>query len=227
MSTAPKALILLGPPGAGKGTHGAAIVEEFGLVHVATGDILRAAVAAGTELGREAKKYMDAGELVPDEVVIGIVREKLAEDDVRSRGVLLDGFPRTIPQAEALGEALQALGYADPCVLNLVVPEDEIVRRLSSRRVCRQCGAIYNLNIDGLDVGDKCPKCGGEIYQRDDDKPEAIRERLRVYQEQTAPLIDYYRSRGLLSDVDANGQIEEVRERVLAAARQCLGGNDQ
>ena len=220
-------LILLGPPGAGKGTHGSAVVAQYGLVHVATGDILRAAVAAGTELGREAKKYMDAGELVPDEVVIGIVREKLAEEDVRNSGVLLDGFPRTIPQAEALDQALEELGYKKPCVLNLVVPEEEIVRRLSSRRVCRKCGAIYNLNIDGLDVGDKCPKCGGEIYQRDDDKPEAIRERLRVYHQQTAPLIDYYRSRGLLTEVDANGQIEEVRERVLAAVRQCLGDNDK
>ncbi len=224
---AAQALILLGPPGAGKGTHGSAIVEQFGLVHVATGDILRAAVAAGTELGRQAKKYMDAGELVPDDVVIGIVREKLAEEEVKARGVLLDGFPRTIPQAEALGDALDELGYGEPCVLNLVVPEEELVRRLSSRRVCKQCGAIYNLNIDGLDVGDKCPKCGGEIYQRDDDKPEAIRERLRVYKEQTAPLIEYYQSRGLLREVDANGQIDEVRARVLAAARECLGGKDQ
>ena len=217
------AIILLGPPGAGKGTHGSAIVERLGLVHVATGDILRAAVAAGTELGREAKKYMDAGELVPDEVVIGIVREKLAEDDVRARGVLLDGFPRTIPQAEALDAALEELGYADPCVLNLNVPDEELIRRLSSRRVCRKCGAIYNLNIDGLDVGDRCPKCGGEIYQRDDDRPEAIRERLRVYYEQTAPLIDYYAARGVIVEVNAIGEIEEVRQRVLAAVQQCLG----
>lgn len=187
-------------------------------MHVSTGDMLREAVAAGTPLGQQAKRFMDAGELVPDEVVIGIVRDRLAQPDVQARGVLLDGFPRTVAQAEALNRVVEELGMCKPVVLNLEVPDEEVVRRLSTRRMCRKCGAIYNLEADGLDVGDKCPRCGGEIYQRSDDTPQAIRERLQVYYTQTQPLVDLYSSRGLLRPVDANGPVEEVRQRVLAAA---------
>ncbi len=214
---------MLGPPGAGKGTQGELLCQELGLVHVSTGDILRDAVARGTELGKLAKKYMDAGDLVPDEVVIGIVRERLAQDDARSRGVLLDGFPRTVPQAEALEGILEELGYQKPLVVDMVVPDDEVVRRLSTRRVCRQCGAIYNVERDKLDVGDRCPKCGGEIYQRDDDRPEAIRERLKVYYEQTAPLIDYYRQRSNMVEVNCVGSVEEVHSRLVEAVRERIG----
>jgi len=214
---------LLGPPGAGKGTQAEGLVERYGVVHVSTGDMLRAAVAQSTELGLQAKKYMDAGDLVPDELVIGIVRERLAEDDIQSGGVLLDGFPRTLPQAEALAKVLDELEMQTPLVINLEVDDEEVVRRLSTRRMCRQCGAIYNLDRDGLDVGDKCPKCGGEIYQRDDDKPEAIRERLRVYYEQTAPLIDYYKQRGMLLAVRSEGTVEEVTQRLMKALSERLG----
>lgn len=200
------------------------MVDAFGLVHVSTGDILRAAVAAGTDLGREAKRYMDAGELVPDSVVIGIARERLAESDVQSSGVLFDGFPRTLAQAEALGDALEELGMGPPTVVNLEVDDEEVVRRLSTRRMCRDCSAIFNLDADGLDVGDKCPKCGGKIYQRDDDKAEAIRERLRVYKEQTAPLIGFYGERGLLVTVCAVGEVDEVARRVVEAVARHVGG---
>jgi adenylate kinase len=193
------------------------------VVHVSTGDMLRAAVAAGTQLGRLAKQYMDAGELVPDEVVIGIVRERLAQADIQERGVLLDGFPRTLAQAEALAEVLSATGLPAPTVVNLKVGEDELVERLSTRRICRACGAIYNLRYDHLDVGDACPKCGGEIYMRDDDKPEAIRERLRVYHAQTAPLIEYYRALGQLIEVEAGGRPEEVGDVVVAAVSDVIG----
>lgn len=214
---------MLGAPGAGKGTQAERLVERYGVVHVSTGDMLRAAVAAGTQLGRLAKQYMDAGELVPDEVVIGIVRERLAQADIQERGVLLDGFPRTLAQAEALAEVLSATGLPAPTVVNLKVGEDELVERLSTRRICRACGAIYNLRYDHLDVGDACPKCGGEIYMRDDDKPEAIRERLRVYHAQTAPLIEYYRARGQLMEVEAGGRPEEVGDVVAAAVSDVIG----
>ena len=214
---------MLGAPGAGKGTQAERLVERYGVVHVSTGDMLRAAVAAGTQLGRLAKQYMDAGELVPDEVVIGIVRERLAQADIQERGVLLDGFPRTLAQAEALAEVLSATGLPAPTVVNLKVGEDELVERLSTRRICRACGAIYNLRYDHLDVGDACPKCGGEIYMRDDDKPEAIRERLRVYHAQTAPLIEYYRARGQLMEVEAGGRPEEVGDVVVAAVSDVIG----
>jgi adenylate kinase len=220
----PPVIILLGAPGAGKGTQAQKIVERYGCLHVSTGDMLRGAVAAGTEMGTLAKQYMDAGELVPDEVVIGIVRERLAEADVQERGVLLDGFPRTIAQADALATVLADLNLPLPIVVDMQVSEDEVVQRLSTRRMCRGCGAISNLTREGLDVGDKCPKCGGEIYQREDDKAEAIRERLRVYNAQTAPLVEYYQSRGLILTVCAEGTVESVNECVMAALTQRLGG---
>jgi adenylate kinase len=217
-------VILLGAPGAGKGTQATKIVERYGCLHVSTGDMLRGAVAGGTELGKLAKQYMDAGELVPDEVVIGIVKDRLGEADVQEKGVLLDGFPRTIAQADALAKVLDEVGLAEPVVVDMQVTEDEVVRRLSGRRMCRGCGAISNRDREGLDVGDKCPKCGGEIYQRDDDKPEAIRERLRVYNAQTAPLVDYYQERGLILAVCAVGKIEAVNDCVMRSLSERLGG---
>ncbi len=211
-------LILLGPPGSGKGTHAGWLSEKFGIPAISTGDILRAAVAAGTELGRKAKSYMDGGQLVPDEVMIGLIEERLRESDC-APGFLLDGFPRTVPQAEALDDLLRKLGWSLDAVLELDVDEEEIVRRLTSRRVCSRCGRIFNLVYDPPPADGRCPECGGEVIQRSDDREETVRNRLRVYHQQTAPLVEFYRDRGLLVSVDGNGSIEQVRERVLGALR--------
>lgn len=212
--------ILLGPPGAGKGTQADQIVTEYGALHVSTGDMLRAAVANGTELGIKAKQFMDAGELVTDELVIGIVRERLDAADIRAQGVLLDGFPRTLPQAEALDAAIADLGLGTPLVINLVVPDEVLMRRLTGRRMCKGCGAIYHIDREGLDVGDKCTACGAEIYQRSDDAPGPIGERLAVYHKQTAPLISYYEAKGCLLPIDGVGSPAEVGERLTAAMAQ-------
>lgn len=211
-------LILLGPPGAGKGTQAEFLVTKYGVPHISTGDMLRAAVSNGTELGLQAKEYMDAGKLVPDELVIGIVRERLSESDCAT-GFLLDGFPRTIPQAEALDGAIAEIGLEAATVVNMEVADEELIQRLSGRRMCRKCGAIYHISRDGVDVGDGCPAegCDGEIYQRSDDQAEAIRQRLEVYKAQTAPLIDYYGQKGSLVRVSAVGSIEDVNGRVSAA----------
>jgi len=211
-------VILLGPPGAGKGTHAERLVEDYGLVHLSTGNILREAAAAGTELGNKAKAHMDVGELVPDELVIGIIRDRLAEDDIKQRGVLLDGFPRTIAQAEALAQVMAQLQLTGLLVINLSVSDEVLIHRLSGRRMCDTCDAIFNVDRDGVDVGDDCSECaGGKLYQRSDDKPETITERLRTYYEQTAPLIGYYTERGLLIDIDGSAEADEVYERVTAS----------
>ncbi len=202
-------LILLGPPGSGKGTQAKLIVEKYGIPQISTGDMLREAVAKGTELGKEAKKYMDAGQLVPDEVVIGIVKERLQEPDCE-KGFILDGFPRTIPQAEALDKMLEELGKKIDAVINIQVPEEEVVKRIVNRRTCRKCGAVYHLIYNPPKEDNKCDKCGGELYQRDDDKEETVRQRYKVYKEQTEPLVEYYAKKGVLYNIDGTKSIEEV-----------------
>lgn len=197
-------IVLLGAPGAGKGTQAEKLIEEFGIPHISTGDILRAAVKAGTPLGLEAKRFMDSGELVPDEVVIGLVKSRLSEPD-SEKGFILDGFPRTTVQAEALDEALSSLGKRIEAAIAITVDPEVIVRRLTSRRVCRGCGAITTAS--GSDV---CAKCGGELYQRDDDNEATVRNRLDVYDRSTAPLIDYYRTQGVLHEIDGDRPVDVV-----------------
>ncbi|MHB8050150.1 MAG: adenylate kinase [Coriobacteriia bacterium] len=201
-------VMLLGAPGAGKGTQAARIVEEFGLVHLSTGDILRKAVADGTPLGVEAKRHMDAGGLVPDEVVIGLVQERITQPDALEKGVLFDGFPRTIPQADALGLALAESGLALDAVVNVDVDPEAIVTRITSRRQCRACGKIFNIVTDG-DLRE-CTECGGEVYQRDDDVEATVRKRLEAYEEQTSKLIPYYAEHGTLFAVDGNQAPSDV-----------------
>lgn len=203
-------VMLLGAPGAGKGTQAARIVEGFGLVHLSTGDILRKAVADRTPLGLEAKRYMDEGGLVPDEVVIGLVRERISEPDAQERGVLFDGFPRTIPQADALGEALEASGLTLDAVVNVQVDPEAIVARITSRRQCRACGRVYNIVTSPSKDPGVCDDCGGEVYQRDDDTEAVVRKRLDAYEEQTSRLIPYYESKGLLHSVDGNREPDAV-----------------
>ena len=212
-------IILVGPPGAGKGTQAEKIVARYGVAHISTGDILRANVKAGTELGKKAKSFMDAGALVPDEVIIGMMRERLADDDCK-KGFILDGFPRTVPQAEALTGLLAEMGIVLDGVILLDVADETVVERLCGRRMCKSCGKIYHVSFNPSSRGDRCDACGGELYQRDDDKESVIRQRLSVYHAQTAPLVDYYGKAGLLVNVDAAqsgdkvlGQIEAQLEK--------------
>jgi adenylate kinase len=210
-------VMLLGAPGAGKGTQAAHIVEEFGLVHLSTGDILRKAVADKTPLGLEAKRHMDEGGLVPDEGVIGLVQERITQPDALERGVLFDGFPRTIPQADALGAALASSGLALDAVVSVDVDPEAIVSRITSRRQCRACGKIFNVVSDG-DL-DTCTECGGEVYQRDDDTEATVRKRLAAYDEQTSKLIPYYAEHGTLFTVDGNRTPDEVYASIAAILR--------
>jgi adenylate kinase len=209
-------LVLVGPPGAGKGTQAKYLAQHFGIPQISTGDIFRANVAEQTPLGVEAKRYMDAGDLVPDEVTIGMVRGRLAEDDAAS-GFLLDGFPRTVPQAEALKQMLAELGTPLDAVLELKVADEEVVRRLSGRRTCRQCGHVWHLEFDPPEKEGICDIDGGELFQRDDDQPETIRRRLEVYTEQTEPLVGFYENAGLLRSITAQGAVDEITERAIAA----------
>jgi adenylate kinase len=213
--------VFLGPPGAGKGTQARELASEASVPHIATGDILREAVAAQTGLGREAKRYMDQGALVPDEVVIGLIAERLGRPDASS-GFILDGFPRTIAQAEALDRLLKDLDRPLDRVVLFDVSEEELIRRLSGRRVCRQCSTPFHVTSAPPRRPDVCDACGGQLYQRDDDREDTVRHRLQVYARQTAPLLDYYRSRDLLFTVAGEGDIEGIREqvrRVLAPGR--------
>lgn len=207
-------VIMLGPPGAGKGTQAAMLAERLGIPHVASGDLFREALQSQTELGSKAKSYMDRGELVPDEVTIAMIRERLLKADCDG-GVILDGFPRTLEQAEALKELLAAQGKATDVALFINASEEELVRRLSSRWTCRDCQAVYNVISNPPRQKGKCDVCGGELYQRDDDVPETVRNRIRVYWDQTSPLIDYYRGEGLLVTIESKGGIERVHERIV------------
>ncbi|MDI6717122.1 MAG: adenylate kinase [Actinomycetota bacterium] len=205
-------VILLGPPGAGKGTQAEGIVKEFGLVHISTGDMLRAAVKAGTEMGLKAQEYMTKGALVPDEVVIGIVRDRIAEPDCE-KGFLLDGFPRTVNQAIELDKVLASMGKNIDAVVNIVVPDEELLNRLTGRRICKTCQRPYHIMFKPPKVEGIC-ECGGELYQRADDTVETVKNRLDVYHSQTAPLIDYYKEKGVLIDIDGTKTVEGVFEDI-------------
>ena len=206
-------LVLMGLPGVGKGTQAEKIVEKYGIPHISTGDMFRAAIKEGTPLGLKAKEYMDSGNLVPDEVTIGIVRERLGKDDCE-KGFLLDGFPRTVAQADALEEILSDLGKKLDYVVNIAVEEDQLMQRLTGRRVCRNCGATYHVIFNPPKEEGVCDKCGGELYQRDDDKEETVRTRLEVNKQQQQPLLTFYEGKGYLKTIDGNRDINEVFEDV-------------
>lgn len=209
-------IVLVGPPGAGKGTQAQFIASHLSIPKISTGDIFRVNVSQGTELGREAKAYMDRGDLVPDAITIAMVRDRLAEGDTRD-GFLLDGFPRTLTQAKALDETLDDIGTKLDVVLELVVDDDEVVRRLSGRRTCRVCGRVWHLDFDPPTRDGICDQCGGELFQRDDDREGTVRHRLEVYAEQTAPLIDFYADKSILVGLDATGPVEDVTDRAINA----------
>lgn len=206
-------LVLLGAPGAGKGTQAKKLIEKYGIPQISTGDLLRAAVAAGTALGKEAKSYMDKGELVPDSVVLGMVEERLKQDDCK-KGYILDGFPRNTAQAEALDKMLASLNMSLTAALSVDVPFDDLMKRLTGRRTCKSCGQMYNIYFKPPAKESVCDKCNGELFQRDDDKEETIKKRLDVYNAQTAPLIDYYGKKGILKTVEGTGNIDDIFKKV-------------
>ena len=209
-------ILLMGPPGAGKGTQAEKLIDEFKIPHISTGDMFRAAVSAGTELGKEAKKYMDAGGLVPDVVTIGIVREGLSKPEC-ANGFILDGFPRTEEQAVALDGILKDLGIKLTGVVNISVPDSELVARVVGRRICKACGATYHVSFNPSKVKNVCDKCGGNLYQRNDDKEETVVNRLHAYHEQTEPLIEYYKKQGLYKEIDGLQPIDKVYADVKAS----------
>lgn len=212
-------VVLVGPPGAGKGTQAQYISSNLSIPKISTGDIFRYNVSSGTELGRQAKAFMDRGDLVPDEVTIAMVSSRLQEDDAQD-GFLLDGFPRTVPQAETLKKMLAEWDSRLDIVLELVVDDDEVVRRLSGRRTCRKCGRIWHVVFDPPARQGLCDDCGGELFQRDDDQEETIRHRLDVYAQQTRPLIAFYADEGTLLGIDATGPVEEITDRAMSALRR-------
>jgi len=214
-------LVLVGPPGAGKGTQAQFIASHLSIPKISTGDIFRDNVSHGTALGRRAQAYMERGDLVPDEVTIAMVTDRLADEDTQA-GFLLDGFPRNVPQAETLKKMLLSWDAKLDVVLELVVDDDEVVRRLSGRRTCRRCGRIWHESFDPPLVAGICDDCGGELFQRDDDREETIRHRLEVYQEQTAPLVSFYADEGTLLGLDATGPVDEITERALSALRRFM-----
>jgi len=214
-------VVLVGPPGAGKGTQAQFIASHLAIPKVSTGDIFRDNVSAGTELGRQAQSFMERGDLVPDEVTVAMVAGRLQEEDAQA-GFLLDGFPRNVPQAETLKKMLADWGMRLDLVLELVVDHDEVIRRLSGRRTCRKCGRVWHIAFDPPSVAGKCDECGGELFQRDDDREETIRHRLEVYQVQTSPLIAFYADEGILLGIDATGPVDEITDRALNALRRFM-----
>lgn len=208
-------LVLLGAPGGGKGTQAKKLIEKYRIPQISTGDILRAAVAAGTPLGKEAKSYMNKGELVPDSVVIGLVKERVSQDDCK-KGYILDGFPRNIAQAEVLDKVLAEMGSPLGTALLIDVDKDVLMKRLTGRRTCKNCQQMYNVYFSPPKKAGVCDKCGGELFQRDDDKEETIKRRLDVYDAQTAPLIDYYNKKRILKSIKGVGSIDEIFNKVSA-----------
>jgi len=208
-------IIMLGAPGAGKGTQAKMIAEKYSIPHVSTGDIFRANIKNGTELGKQAKEYMDAGKLVPDELTVKILLDRVAQDDCKN-GYVLDGFPRTIPQAEVLENALNELGDKIDFAVNVDVPDENIVRRMSGRRACLKCGATYHIEHIPPKQEGICDTCGSELVLRDDDKPETVQNRLKVYHEQTQPLIDFYTERKVLKTIDGTKDMKEVFADIIA-----------
>jgi adenylate kinase len=213
-------ILLMGPPGAGKGTQAAKLVDYLKLSHISTGDMFRAAVKEGTELGKRAKEYMDAGQLVPDEVTIGIVKERLMKPDCQ-KGFILDGFPRTVMQAVALDRSLAEMNIMLDRVININVADAKLIERAAGRRVCKVCGHTYHAKYNPPASGNICDKCQGEVYQRADDREETVKKRLAVYQEQTKPLIDYYSKRGLYAEIDGEQDIDKVFKDICLS----LGSN--
>ena len=209
-------VVLLGPPGAGKGTQGKLLRDRFEACQISTGDILRKAVADKTQLGTEAESYLSRGELVPDDVIVRLVGERLKQKDC-ANGFVLDGFPRTLPQAESLEGILKAMALPLDAVLSIQVPHEVIVERLAGRRNCQNCGALYHVNFDPPSNGETCDRCDGGLQQRDDDREETIITRLRVYESQTAPLANYYRERGKLREINGVGKVEDIQKRIIEA----------
>ncbi|MFF8842397.1 adenylate kinase [Streptomyces sp. NPDC015127] len=210
-------IVLVGPPGAGKGTQAAYLAKNLSIPHISTGDLFRANISQGTELGKQAKAYMDAGNLVPDEVTIGMAKDRMAQSDAVN-GFLLDGFPRNVGQAEALDEMLRGEGVTLDAVLDLEVPEDEVVKRIAGRRVCRNNSAhVFHVTYTPPKAEGVCDECGGELYQRDDDSEETVRKRLEVYHTQTEPIIDYYKAQGLVVTISALGKVGDVTARAMEA----------
>jgi adenylate kinase len=208
-------IVLLGAPGAGKGTQAKKLIEKYGIPQISTGDLLRAAVAEGTPLGKEAKSYMDKGELVPDSVVLGMVEERLKQEDCK-KGYILDGFPRNTAQAEALDKMLASLNMALTAAVSVDVPFDDLMKRLTGRRTCKACGQMYNVYFSAPKKDGVCDKCSGELFQRDDDKEATIKKRLEVYTAQTEPLMGYYKNKGILKSVAGTGSIDEIFNKVCA-----------
>ena len=208
-------IVMLGAPGAGKGTQAIKIADKYDIPHISTGDIFRANIKGGTELGQKAKSYIDKGELVPDEVTIGMLLDRIAQDDCKN-GYVLDGFPRTIPQAESLTEALKSQGDQIDFALNIDVPDEAIIKRMSGRRACPKCGATYHIVYAAPKTENICDKCGTELIIRSDDKPETVKDRLNVYHQQTEPLIAYYKAAGVLREVDGTQELPKVFEDVVA-----------
>lgn len=217
-------LLIMGPPGAGKGTQADLLVKRLGIPHISTGDMFREAIKLRTDLGLKAKSYLDSGELVPDEVTIGIIKDRLQEDDCKA-GILLDGFPRTVVQAEALQQLLKDLGMALDAVINIKVNREKLIQRLSGRLVCRQCGTAYHVYFNPPTTPSVCDRCQGEIYQRSDDNGATVDKRLSIYEEQTSPLINFYNGLGLLNNIYGENAMDQVFEDIVISLSACIKEN--